>query len=146
MRVKSFIDVILTDNNYDKYRLVRLNTYQDMASGDPMDNICHINGLELEASAGSFEKVQEFRARVSKELGEMKNIIIIDQNRGKIFSDIKNDPFFERLAQNVDYIDGLDDRFYQLKLISEDSSLEKIIKKAFPDPLPSNHQRQCTLL
>ena len=149
MQVKSFIDVISSDSHYQTYKVVNFVTCDDMFSGDPMEHVCDFAGKTIKAPAYSLEEVKRFKERLTKKIGELENIVIIDSNRGKIFTDIKNDSFFERLAQNVEYFKG-DTLYplYQLKSFSEKSSIEKILTKAFPDPLmPINEEEAyvCTL-
>lgn len=144
MYVKSFIDVISTDPAYSKCTLVSLNTYEDIASGDPTEHECNLydQNTKFTSDASSLEEVTEFRKRVTKHLEGLTNIILIDQNKEKIFSEIKNDPFFERLGRNVKQVKTV----YQLCAIPE-GSLAGIIKEAFPDPQPSSrHSNGCSLL
>jgi hypothetical protein len=138
MQIKSFIDVVSTDQNCSAYTLVLLSRETDLFSGEV---ISYDSNVPSGASAqNSPEEVQRLRDRITTYLDTKKQIILIDYSREKIFSNIQEDPFFLRIVQNTDY---------EFKTIDAKRTITRIIEKAFPLPerveAPSFRDK-CTLI
>lgn len=134
MQLTSFIDVISNDNRYSECTLATLAT--DTLSRYELE----IRGTKKKLKACNFsdKKVQKLRLEILSILREKQNIIIIDQNRNKIFTSICNDPFFKQLSENV----GSSNARFRVKLINEERTLKTIVNKMLPVVVISNEEQQ----
>lgn len=131
MHIKSFVDVITTDSNYSDLSIAFLDNDRDCFSNAIDSYTCTINNKTYSVDVYVPHLLQEFRGNVFTELKKHSRLILIDNCRGKIYSNIQNDEFLDRLGQNVVYDQK---RTFQFKRLKESKSLQAIITKAFPFP------------
>lgn len=145
MQVKSFIDIVSTHSALAEATVADLYTMRYIESHEPEYYGCEIYGCQIsgrtreewDVEVGLQSKVESFRNKAFEQLNGKTNLVIVDREREKIFTNIQGNPFFEQLATEV----GFDEeRNFQLKIIGEKCSLEKILKKAFPDPVPKEEK------
>ena len=105
MRLKSFLDVISTDAAYTNLNCCYVESTQDMFTGEDL-RYSYLNGdMKISADANKIVEINMLRDRIFRSLeNNPDDVLLIDEVRGKIYTSIteKNDPFFYRLAKNIE--------------------------------------------
>lgn len=129
MSIRSVMEILSRDSVYKDYTLVSFITEGDECSGKTVRHLYReSSGVGYTAQPDSAEQINNLRDRVSEDLRGKDNVILVDENKAKIFTDIKGDEFFLRLV---------DTSSFSLTPLGTEQNLKEIIKRVIPDPIPS---------